>query len=258
VSGRRKDGSDTNARPQLNSTVPSARVRRETGAEAHSVDTLRTMLILGFDPGGVRQFGWCIAETTGDGPLRLRKSGTADHAIEAYERVSEFTDNLATVAAAGIDSPLYWVAKGDRRADQAIRAAMKALGATNVHGTVQQVNSLRGACLVQGVMVGRLVRRQAPEIRLTESHPKALLWLIKVASQQRSVKEVTVGHLSEFIVSDAERLSEHERDAALGAVGASMMMSQAAGWRNLASDDDDAFAPVSPVEYWMPLGGPDQ
>jgi len=117
--------------------VPSARVRREAGAEAHSVDTLRTMLILGFDPGGVRQFGWCIAETTGDGPLRLRKSGTADHAIEAFERVSEFTDNLATVAAAGIDSPLYWMAKGDRRADQAIRAAMRALGATTVHGTVQ-------------------------------------------------------------------------------------------------------------------------
>jgi len=62
----------------------------------------------------------------------------------------------------------------------------------------------------------------------------------------------------EFIVSDAQHLSEHERDAALGAVGASMMMSQAAGWRNLASDEDDAFAPVSPVEYWMPLGGPDQ
>ena len=68
---------------------------------------------------------------------RLSANKRPDHAIEAFERVSEFTDNLATVAAAGIDSPLYWMAKGDRRADQAIRAAMRALGATTVHGTVQ-------------------------------------------------------------------------------------------------------------------------
>jgi hypothetical protein len=25
------------------------------------------------------------------------------------------------------------------------------------------------------------------------------------------------------------------------------------GWQNIALEDEDAFAPVSPVDYWMPV-----
>lgn len=184
----------------------------------------------------------------------MRESGTADHAAQVLERICEHVTDVNELAAAGIDSPLFWVANGDRRADQTIRLAMKAVGATNVDGTVQRVNSLRGACLVQGLMAAHLLRRDIPSIRLTESHPKALLWLVKIANRERRVADITIEHLAHLIECEMQTLSEHQRDAALGAVAASAMLSKIAGWRDLAEDEYGAFAPVSPVEYWMPVG----
>jgi len=210
------------------------------------------MVILGFDPGGVRRFGWCVAQAKHDGKLQLRASGIESHAAGALKAALMKAANFGRIAAAGIDSPLLWVADGDRKADKAIRSAMKQVGATNVGGTIQQVNSLRGACLSQGLMVAHLLRRELPEIRITESHPKALLWLLHVASAERPVENVSISHLGAFIQSESPSLSDHERDAALGAVAAWAMMSNRSGWRDLYQDEQNAFAPVSPVEYWMP------
>lgn len=183
------------------------------------------MLILGLDPGGIGQFGWCVAESVGDGRVRVCCTGTADHAAEAIESALEQVGSSGRLAAAGIDSPLFWV-NGDRCVDKQVRAAIRRLGAPNVHGTVQPVNSLRGACLVQGVMAARHLRLRIPEIRLTESHPKALLWLIKVASKRRPVRNVRMRNLKKFVECALPKLSEHERDAALGAVGAAAMLLQ--------------------------------
>jgi hypothetical protein len=130
---------------------------------------------------------------------------------------------------------------------------MKRLGAINVGGTVQHVNSLRGACLSQGIMAAHLLRRELPEIRITESHPKALLWILHIARIKRPVAEIGIGHLGDFIESESPHLSEHERDAALGAVAALAMMNKWSGWRDLHREEKNAFNPVSPVEYWMPL-----
>jgi hypothetical protein len=33
------------------------------------------------------------------------------------------------------------------------------------------------------------------------------------------------------------------------------MLNQRSGWRNLYTDEDEVFAPVSPIEYWMPMSG---
>jgi hypothetical protein len=86
------------------------------------------MVIVGLDPGGNGQFGWCVAEATTGGRVRLLCAKTADHAAGAVAAVvSELGASLPT--AGGIDSPLFWIANGDRRADQAIRAAMKRVGA---------------------------------------------------------------------------------------------------------------------------------
>jgi hypothetical protein len=150
-------------------------------------------------------------------------------------------------------SPLFWVASGDRKVDKTIRKAMSDLGAVNVYGTVRQANSLRGACLAQGIMAAHLLRRDLSNVRLTESHPKALLWLLKVASQHHRVLDVTLEHLVDFIEEGSRSLSEHERDAAVGAVGAFAMLRSASGWRDLAPDEEEPFVPVAPVEYWMPI-----
>ncbi len=211
------------------------------------------MFILGFDPGGVRQFGWCVAEGAPNGELKLRHYGVVDHAAAAVCSALQSVDNLDEIRGAGIDSPLFWVTKGTRRADTLIRKEMSRLGAQSVGGTVQQVNSLRGACLAQGIMAAQLLRSEVPTARITESHPKALLWLIEVATKERPAVDVRMSHLGKFIACETDSLSDHERDAALGAVGAWAMLRGRPGWRDLFLDEDQTFVPVSPVEYWMPI-----
>jgi hypothetical protein len=211
------------------------------------------MVILGFDPGGEKRFGWCVAQAMSNGRLQLRASGLASHAAGAVTAALSEIGDVESVEAAGIDSPLFWAVDGDRKADKSIRNAMKRLGGPNVGGTVQHVNSLRGACLSQGVMAAHLLRRKLPEIRITESHPKALLWLLRVAKIELRVEEVGLDRLSDLIGSESPHLPDHERDAALGAVAAYAMMQGRSGWRDLYQEEKNAFAPVSPVEYWMPV-----
>lgn len=216
------------------------------------------MWILGLDPGGERKFGWCLGTTTHDTSrklprLKLCHWGTAAHAKEAIEKVLSKIDPSTKIDAVGIDSPLFWISNGDRQCDKTIREAMKNVGAPNTGGRVQSVNSLRGACLVQGIMAARLLRSKFPRIRITESHPKALLWLLKIANNRRPVSEVTLTHLADFLECKTPNFSEDERDAAIGALAAAAMSSEEKGWRDLALDETDAFPPVSPVEYWMPI-----
>jgi hypothetical protein len=199
------------------------------------------MLVLGFDPGGLKRFGWCVAEPTLHGKLRLRKWGVADDAAAAVETALKPIPEAGPAVAAGIDSPLFWVPSGSRCADKTIRDALTALGARNTGGTVQEVNSLRGACLAQGIMTAHLLRKSAPAIRITESHPKALLWLLKVASKHRPAAEVRMSHLRDVITCESEALSEHERDAALGAFAAWAMVTKRANWRDLFQDEDKPF-----------------
>lgn len=210
------------------------------------------MVVLGFDPGGEKQFGWCVAKTTASALLSLSASGTASHAAEAIEDALSNIAGIDEVVAAGIDSPLFWVANGDRKADVVVRDGIRQLGAPNAGGTVQNVNSLRGACLVQGVLIAHLLRQKWPQIRITESHPKALLWLLGIANRERRAADVRVGHLSELISCESP-CTEHMRDAALGAVAALAMIERRTGWQDLYAQETIAFTPVSAVEYWMPI-----
>jgi len=102
-------------------------------------------------------------------------------------------------------------------------------------------------------MAAELLRRELPGIRLTESHAKALPWILGVARVERRVAEVRFYHLSDLIESESPYLSDHERDAALGAVAAFAMMEKRSGWRDLYQEEANTFTPVSPVEYWMPI-----
>jgi len=211
------------------------------------------MILLGFDPGGAKKLGWCVAETENSGQLVFRDSCLADHASGAVAAALSKVSDLTQIKAAGIDSPLFWVTDGERKADNIVRREIRRLGAVNAAGTVQQVNSLRGACLSQGLMVAHLLRRSFPDMRITESHPKALLWLLKIASAQHHVADIGISHLSGLIESESCNVSDHERDAVLGAVAAWAMITKHPGWRDLFQEETNPFAPVPPVEYWMPV-----
>ena len=73
---------------------------KEMGAEA--------MVILGFDPGGVKQFGWCVAQATDNGRLHFRASGVTIHAVGAVRVALGEAEDFGRIGAAGIDSPLLW------------------------------------------------------------------------------------------------------------------------------------------------------
>jgi len=97
----------------------------------------KKQIIVGLDPGGVGKFGWCVAGGIHNGKLRLLDTGVANHAAGAVAAATKGARNESRIAAVGIDSPLFWVADGDRQVEQIIRAAMKELAAKNVGGTVQ-------------------------------------------------------------------------------------------------------------------------
>ncbi|RJR32320.1 MAG: DUF429 domain-containing protein [Desulfobacteraceae bacterium] len=210
------------------------------------------MRFIGLDPGGDGQFGWCVAEGTA-WPLSLVSHGCVRDAATAIQSLLERLGPLEDVNAVGIDSPMFWTPSGSRLVDEIVRKAIRKAGAPNVGGTVQHINSLRGACLIQGMVAAYLLRKAFPTMRITEAHPKALLWLIKVATQTRKVVDITMSHISEFITYNGEMISEHERDAALGTLAASAMILAPAGWRDISLEEKDVFMPVAPTEYWMPI-----
>lgn len=195
------------------------------------------MITIGFDPGGKDKFGWAALCSEGDTP-QIVASGTCDDARSAVDAVKAAIQSEP--AAIGVDAPLSWAYSGDRKADAAVRklvAAKHGQSATVIH-----VNSLRGACLVQGILVARLARDLWPNAQVTEAHPKAQL---KVC--MRTQKFVT------SIAASLRRGTEDERDAAIAAYAALALAKRTVGWRNLVDDEPDAFFPTgAPVSYWFP------
>ena len=208
-------------------------------------------VLIGLDPGGRVAFGWSIVEDAATLPLRVLASGVADCAAEAVRSVVDAA-GAAHVLAAGVDAPLYWVSDGDRASDGQLREAICARGSSG--GTVQHVNSLRGACLVQGMMAALLLRQDNAALSTSEAHPKALLWLLEVATKEHHPSSVSLGSLSPFFRSDRhDQPTEHERDAALGALSAWAMVRKPEAWCHLSRLDEGFMSPlVPPPGYWMP------
>ena len=189
--------------------------------------------LVGMDPGGQNAFGWAVLEFR-KGDYRLLASGTASGVPSVFRCVNQVLTH--SPVAVGIDAPLFWVPEGDRRADQVVRRMVCAAGGSS--GTVSHVNSLRGACLVQGVLAAIEAHKHWPTAKLTESHPKALLLASSAARRF------------------AERLNlsvEHERDAALAAFSANALIGQAEDLHDLVKLDENAIFPGGkPVAYWFP------
>lgn len=193
------------------------------------------MRFVGFDPGGVSAFGWAVVEATKNG-LRFVSGGVVTGAPAALAQSASLL--LEAPAAVGIDAPLFWVYEGDRNADSQVRALV--CGAGGQSGTVSHVNSLRGACLVQGVLAAKLSRDQWPTARITEAHPKALLRVSAAARAFVSAPEI-------------HAIGEHVRDAALGAYAAHAYVTQARGWHDLLVQERAPFFPGgTEVAYWFP------
>lgn len=193
------------------------------------------MQFLGFDPGGEQAFGWAVFAPGAPPGLQIA-TGTCSSSADAVAAASRLCK--APPAAVGVDAPLFWCDQGDRRADATVRKMVCANGGSS--GTVSHVNSLRGACLVQGVLVARAALAAWPGARLTEAHPKALL---RVSSEARSFVEQLASAFA----------NEHERDAALAAFSALQMCEGSSGWTDLTDLDPGAHQPSGVrAAYWFP------
>src|SRR5438445_13243069 len=141
---------------------------------------------------------------------------------------------------------MWWSSKagGGRRADSLIRSTY------GIHsGTVQSVNSLRGAVVIQGIMLAMRLRERHPELPITESHPKALLLTLQLDRAPWSKITET------FNLKGTQLAGLHQRDALLGAVSAREAAS--GRWRDLSLNrDPEELDPkrlwFGPVSYWWP------
>lgn len=209
-------------------------------------------VLLGFDPGGEDGFGWCIVEDGMTLPLRIRIAGVVDNARDALAAAQQALRDDDRVVAAGVDAPMFWVPAGDRVADRTVRDAVRDLGIPSPWGTVQAVNSLRGACLVQGIMIGELLRGKWCELPISESHPKAFLWLARIASLTVHHENVQLAAIPQLSSPLGLQAMEHQRDAAIAALSAWAMVRHPQGWRDLYLNEAGAYSPLAqPLAYWM-------
>ncbi len=151
----------------------------------------------GADPGGKGKFG--LAFLYCDGEISCTRVSSVDEAVEAIADKGE-------PCALGVDAPMWWSSGvgGGRKSDEILR---KAYG---IHpGTVQSVNSLRGAALVGGTLLAFRVRERFPSVKVTEAHPKALL---------RALDLKRNNFPGEFGLSCGSSDNEDEQDAAIAAV----------------------------------------
>ncbi len=195
------------------------------------------MVLFGFDPGGINSFGWAVLEINSVGIFKNLFTGvvsTAPDAVNAAEKAAS-----SKPVGVGIDAPLFWVDRGDREVDKHIRGRVVAAG--GVAGNVNVVNSLRGACLTQGVIAARLCSSRWPSVLITEAHPKALLSLSVSAEQ----------FVEEHVLATAQ---EHERDASLAAYTAWHAVMADSQWCDLVHMEicPFFFPGGHPATYWFP------
>ena len=193
------------------------------------------MLVVGFDPGGAAAFGWAVISGSFDEP-QLVAGGVCSGARTAVESAAKHL--CADPLAVGIDAPLFWSPSGDRQADSMVRKLVCKSGGRG--GAVSHVNSLQGACLVEGAIAAHLVRSRWPVAQITEAHPKALM---AVCAEVKAFAKLP--HL--------QGEGHHLRDAALGALSALAMLERRANWHDLAAAEPAALHPLGvQVAYWFP------
>ena len=159
---------------------------------------------VGADPGGENNFGLAFLDAAGM-PLDCATVSSVD---EAVEKIVQKGAPLAL----GIDAPMWWTAreKGWRKADERLRDKY-----SDVSESVLSINSLRGAALVGGMMLALRIWETFPDTRITETHPKVLLYALEPALELERRESSFFERFD--IPTDCWR-DEHQRDATIGAV----------------------------------------
>lgn len=196
--------------------------------------------VVGFDPGGKNAFGWAVLAYA-DNQLTFIASGICSDARDSLNSAAGKcpSDPIAV----GIDAPLIWSESGDRQCDRFVRGLVLRKTASTgkrAGSTVSHVNSLRGACLVQGILVAAFSAKKWPSAKITEAHPKALRWILPEVPLPSSCPEGLIE-------------KDHELDAVIAAYTAFHYAKETEGWSNLYKKEIQQFKPCAhAVAYWFP------
>ncbi len=153
---------------------------------------------VGADPGGKGNFG--LAFLYQDGEVECATVSSVDEAIGKIL-------HIGIPFGLGVDAPMWWSSRegGGRKVDQRLRKAYSIPS-----GTVQSANSLQGAALVGGALLAFRLRQMQSTVRITESHPKALLKACFCDNWEKFAEE--------YNVPENCWRNEHERDAIIAAI----------------------------------------
>lgn len=214
-------------------------------------------VLLGFDPGGAEgnHFGWAVLRCKSIPPLEVIDVGQCSNARDAVQAALSVADRQSSrIAAAAIDAPLAWVPHEGRQVDQRVRRQVAEASCPEPAGTVQHVNSLRGACLVGGIMAAVELRRRIPTLLISESHPKALIYLLSLANGILLPGQCKLSGMSDWLAPvSTKAASDHARDAAIAGLSAWAMVHQPPGWQDHYREEVALYSPVdSNLGYWMP------
>ena len=187
----------------------------------------------GADPGGKKAFGVAVLED--DGSYRTSIVSSVDEALAWFK---------GSPRGVGIDAPMWWSSGsgGDRKADQFIR---RTYGVRS--GTVQAANSLKGAVLIQGIMLALRLRERWPSLPVSETHPKALCKAHGWTAWET---------VAELFGLEGRPATEHERDALLSAVaireGIEGRWALNLALERLPGEQDPQTVPHGPLTYYWP------
>ncbi len=180
----------------------------------------------GADPGGKGKFG--IAFLDGDnGKITCTT-------VSSVEEAAKKILSKGNLLGLGIDAPMWWSSRKSsrRKADDVIRKKCAIF-----YRTVQPINSLQGAVLVGGAMLAFRIRERFHQLKITETHPKALLHCVPDFTEK-------------YPITDNCWSNEHERDAAIAAICAREGFSSGKDkWVDLA--DDRYPEEQDPKKYWL-------
>ena len=93
------------------------------------------------------------------------------------------------------------------------------------------------------------------KLPVTEAHPKAARWMLGKATKAQKVAGIAAKVLTKYFDSGTHAMTtDHERDAALGALTAWAMLHGVPGWKDIRALDPDAGSPLAaPLGYWVPV-----
>jgi hypothetical protein len=175
--------------------------------------TMRTGLIVGYDPGGDGAHGVALLSLLNGQPESVRTK-----TCQTAQQVIEYLEELGTIVALGVDTLTCWSTGpgGWRPADRWLRGRY-----ANVRNSVMTPNGLAGSMGLNGMSVLIAARRRYPDVTVVETHPKVLYWaLANKRHNYESTREDMERMLCEAHAATLTTTNEHEWDAALSALAA--------------------------------------